>query len=191
MKQLLSYKGILGKVRALYWMFLENAMTVCVRCTQHYITYCRFHKCVSIFRLPSSTVSSSFYNSFYVLWRVVSSRWQDGGSTDLYIGFVGLTMLLISGVTILLSLTVFLNLVAETLPQVSDAIPLLGTHSEPRTPDILPYFLFSFFHDTYFNFDLFNIFLFFCTIIIIFILFKLNTKYYFKTLQGVNYVQLK
>ncbi|XP_063238844.1 neuronal acetylcholine receptor subunit alpha-7-like [Bacillus rossius redtenbacheri] len=30
------------------------------------------------------------------------------------------------GVTILLSLTVFLNLVAETLPQVSDAIPLLG-----------------------------------------------------------------
>lgn len=28
--------------------------------------------------------------------------------------------------TILLSLTVFLNLVAETLPQVSDAIPLLG-----------------------------------------------------------------
>lgn len=34
--------------------------------------------------------------------------------------------LFISGVTILLSLTVFLNLVAETLPQVSDAIPLLG-----------------------------------------------------------------
>lgn len=32
-----------------------------------------------------------------------------------------------TGVTILLSLTVFLNLVAETLPQVSDAIPLLGT----------------------------------------------------------------
>lgn len=31
------------------------------------------------------------------------------------------------GVTILLSLTVFLNLVAETLPQVSDAIPLLGS----------------------------------------------------------------
>lgn len=36
--------------------------------------------------------------------------------------------LFISGVTILLSLTVFLNLVAETLPQVSDAIPLLGIH---------------------------------------------------------------
>lgn len=35
----------------------------------------------------------------------------------------------VSGVTILLSLTVFLNLVAETLPQVSDAIPLLGTLS--------------------------------------------------------------
>ncbi|XP_014616026.1 PREDICTED: acetylcholine receptor subunit alpha-type acr-16 isoform X4 [Polistes canadensis] len=32
------------------------------------------------------------------------------------------------GVTILLSLTVFLNLVAETLPQVSDAIPLLGSY---------------------------------------------------------------
>jgi Neurotransmitter-gated ion-channel transmembrane region len=35
----------------------------------------------------------------------------------------------VSGVTILLSLTVFLNLVAETLPQVSDAIPLLGSKS--------------------------------------------------------------
>lgn len=34
----------------------------------------------------------------------------------------------VAGVTILLSLTVFLNLVAETLPQVSDAIPLLGTN---------------------------------------------------------------
>lgn len=34
-----------------------------------------------------------------------------------------------AGVTILLSLTVFLNLVAETLPQVSDAIPLLGRWS--------------------------------------------------------------
>lgn len=34
----------------------------------------------------------------------------------------------VTGVTILLSLTVFLNLVAETLPQVSDAIPLLGTN---------------------------------------------------------------
>ena len=35
-------------------------------------------------------------------------------------------ILIFLGVTILLSLTVFLNLVAETLPQVSDAIPLLG-----------------------------------------------------------------
>jgi hypothetical protein len=31
------------------------------------------------------------------------------------------------GVTILLSLTVFHNLVAEKLPQVSDAMPILGT----------------------------------------------------------------
>ena len=31
-----------------------------------------------------------------------------------------------SGVTILLSLTVFHNIVTETLPQVSDAMPLLG-----------------------------------------------------------------
>ena len=36
-------------------------------------------------------------------------------------------LLFFAGVTILLSLTVFLNLVAETLPQVSDAIPLLGS----------------------------------------------------------------
>lgn len=42
-----------------------------------------------------------------------------------------LTMCLFAGVTILLSLTVFLNLVAETLPQVSDAIPLLGTLPKP------------------------------------------------------------
>lgn len=31
------------------------------------------------------------------------------------------------GVTILLSLTVFLNMVAETMPATSDAVPLLGT----------------------------------------------------------------
>lgn len=34
---------------------------------------------------------------------------------------------LISGVTILLSLTVFLNLVAEKIPTTSDAVPLIGT----------------------------------------------------------------
>jgi len=34
---------------------------------------------------------------------------------------------LIIGVTILLSLTVFLNMVAETMPETSDAVPLLGT----------------------------------------------------------------
>lgn len=42
--------------------------------------------------------------------------------------------LVVTGVTILLSLTVFLNLVAETLPQVSDAIPLLGTIKYPIPP---------------------------------------------------------
>ncbi len=36
---------------------------------------------------------------------------------------------LFTGVTILLSLTVFHNIVTETLPQVSDAMPLLGTFS--------------------------------------------------------------
>lgn len=44
--------------------------------------------------------------------------------------------LVVTGVTILLSLTVFLNLVAETLPQVSDAIPLLGTTNNPIPPKI-------------------------------------------------------
>lgn len=44
----------------------------------------------------------------------------------LYSFFPFLSLFPFSGVTILLSLTVFLNLVAETLPQVSDAIPLLG-----------------------------------------------------------------
>lgn len=33
-----------------------------------------------------------------------------------------------AGVTILLSLTVFLNMVAETMPATSDAVPLLGTY---------------------------------------------------------------
>lgn len=32
----------------------------------------------------------------------------------------------LAGVTILLSLTVFLNMVAETMPATSDAVPLLG-----------------------------------------------------------------
>lgn len=32
-----------------------------------------------------------------------------------------------AGVTILLSLTVFLNLVAESMPTTSDAVPLIGT----------------------------------------------------------------
>jgi len=35
-------------------------------------------------------------------------------------------MFLLPGVTILLSLTVFLNMVAETMPATSDAVPLLG-----------------------------------------------------------------
>jgi len=36
---------------------------------------------------------------------------------------------LVAGVTILLSLTVFLNLVAESMPTTSDAVPLIGTHT--------------------------------------------------------------
>lgn len=35
-----------------------------------------------------------------------------------------------AGVTILLSLTVFLNMVAETMPATSDAVPLLGKKDE-------------------------------------------------------------
>lgn len=38
------------------------------------------------------------------------------------------SVLLYPGVTILLSLTVFLNMVAETMPATSDAVPLLGTY---------------------------------------------------------------
>lgn len=45
---------------------------------------------------------------------------QGGGLID---------VLSVPGVTILLSLTVFHNLVAETLPQVSDAMPVLGIGS--------------------------------------------------------------
>lgn len=35
-------------------------------------------------------------------------------------------ILLCLGITILLSLTVFLNMVAETMPATSEAVPLLG-----------------------------------------------------------------
>lgn len=41
----------------------------------------------------------------------------------------------------MLSLTVFLNLVAETLPQVSDAIPLLGTDRSLSDLPVLAIFL--------------------------------------------------
>ena len=34
-----------------------------------------------------------------------------------------------SGITVLLTLTVFQNIVTETLPQVSNTIPVLGTHN--------------------------------------------------------------
>jgi len=34
------------------------------------------------------------------------------------------------GVTVLLSLTVFLLLVAETMPPTSDAVPLIGQHTQ-------------------------------------------------------------
>lgn len=50
-----------------------------------------------------------------------------------------LPSLSLPGVTILLSLTVFHNLVTETLPQVSDAMPVLGRPwcpTEPRAPYI-------------------------------------------------------
>lgn len=39
---------------------------------------------------------------------------------------VNIIICFIKGVTILLSLTVFLNMVAETMPATSDAVPLLG-----------------------------------------------------------------
>ncbi len=37
----------------------------------------------------------------------------------------------ISGVTILLSLTVFMNMVSEIMPNTSDAVPLIGNSSHP------------------------------------------------------------
>ena len=60
-------------------------------------------------------------------------------------------LFVVSGVTILLSLTVFHNIVTETLPQVSDAMPLLGTYqsaSMSALPSLLtslsPFFPLSF-----------------------------------------------
>lgn len=43
----------------------------------------------------------------------------------------------ISGVTILLSLTVFSQVLADTMPATSDAIPLLGKNNLGRSPDLL------------------------------------------------------
>lgn len=56
------------------------------------------------------------------------------------------------GVTILLSLTVFLNMVAETMPATSDAVPLLGNnyYISSVVIDSLLIFLISF-TGTYFN----------------------------------------
>ena len=41
------------------------------------------------------------------------------------------------GVTILLSLTVFLNLVAESMPTTSDAVPLIGIWPKQNTKNYL------------------------------------------------------
>ena len=47
-------------------------------------------------------------------------------------------LFVVSGVTILLSLTVFHNIVTETLPQVSDAMPLLGTYQSASMSALAP-----------------------------------------------------
>lgn len=43
------------------------------------------------------------------------------------------SIITIAGVTILLSLTVFLNLVAESMPTTSDAVPLIGTKKQIKS----------------------------------------------------------
>lgn len=48
-----------------------------------------------------------------------------------------LFLLVFSGVTILLSLTVFSQVVAESMPATSDAVPLLG--NQDRSKQVLPY----------------------------------------------------
>ena len=49
-----------------------------------------------------------------------------GTQTQAHLSQVFMCVFLLPGVTILLSLTVFLNMVAETMPATSDAVPLLG-----------------------------------------------------------------
>lgn len=66
-----------------------------------------------------------FSNSYYYLQK------QNNQLND---SFERLLILLNNiGVTILLSLTVFLNMVAETMPATSDAVPLLGTTHNKQT----------------------------------------------------------
>ena len=45
----------------------------------------------------------------------------------------------VAGVTILLSLTVFLNLVAESMPTTSDAVPLIGTYYHHHATNAIVY----------------------------------------------------
>ena len=49
------------------------------------------------------------------------------------------TFFLVSDITVLLSLTVFHNIVADTLPQVSDSLPVIGSCCGLCTMHIPPY----------------------------------------------------
>lgn len=87
------------------------------------------------------------------------------------------------GVTILLSLTVFLNLVAETLPQVSDAIPLLGSRRRTYLEII---FLFSFLSFVCFCYSLLGI-----NSSFVLLCFTLNTNKRKKNIQFFDRINFK
>ena len=75
--------------------------------------------------LMNNLLSSIFYDYFHLLFsfgKVWIKNWK---SFILCLSW-HVAFLLVSGVTILLSLTVFHNIVTEKLPRVSTAMPLLG-----------------------------------------------------------------
>ncbi len=68
---------------------------------------------------------SALFQFNYSIW------WQK----DICVKMTGLSLISeFSDITVLLSLTVFHNIVQETLPQVSDSVPVIGISPAPPSP---------------------------------------------------------
>lgn len=71
--------------------------------------------------------------------RVTCCQWNTPNKLDaITLDANAFIVCILAGVTILLSLTVFLNMVAETMPATSDAVPLLGKYHDAHPPNWIP-----------------------------------------------------